>query len=407
MAEAEDRENRLRILTAALEKRLEKQSFDLEKLNERLKEEIEKRKRTDALLRECREIFYSFMRHLPAPAFIKNLEGKYVYLNEAYKKKLKPVSAEPVGKRDEDILPPETAKQLKADDSRVMRDGKASNTVETLKFGHKIQQFLTVRFPIFKNGKPFFLGGILIEAVGNKEEKKQEPNTKNESAPAEPKPVCLKQASRKQDSVPGLDVQSGIRRVGGSRQLYMELLMSFCDEKKNFVREFQNHIKKKDMEAALISAHSLKGSSAMISATDLSHAAKILEAACKNRESEARIMEYLKPVAESLTRLIALCEILQDREMPHCDNIHEYKVNNAENLTVLSELFKRLEKSFQELDPSESEICIRDIRRYVDAYPPESEIGILFQDMVKQKDNYHFVEAGEILDRLARKVKLP
>jgi len=403
MAEAEDRENRLRILIAALEKRLEKQSSDLEKLSERLKEEIEKRKRTEALLRECREIFYSFMRHLPAPAFIKNLEGKYVYLNEAYKKIVKTVSAEPVGKSDEDILPPETAKQLKADDSRVMRDGKASNTVETLKFGHKIQQFLTVRFPIFKNGKPFFLGGILIEVIANKEEKKQEPNRKNEPAPAEPLPA----ETREQDSVPGLDVQSGIRRVGGSRQLYMELLMSFCDEKKNFVREFQNHIKKKDMEAALIGAHALKGSAAMISATDLSHAAKILEAACKNRESEAKIMEDLKPVAESLTRLIALCEILQDRETPHCDNIPEYEVNHSENLTVLSELFKRLEKSFQELDPSESEICIRDIRRYVDAYPPESEIGILFQDMVKQVGNYHFVEAGEILDRLARKVKLP
>jgi HPt (histidine-containing phosphotransfer) domain-containing protein len=398
--------DRLRILIAALERRLEKQSSDLEKANERLKDEIEKRKRTEALLRECREIFYSFMRHQPAPAFIKNLEGKYVYLNEAYKKILKIVPAEHIGKTDEDIWPPDVAKQLKVNDSRVMFEGKALNTVETLKFGQKTQQFLIVRFPIFKNGKPFFLGGILVELTVNKEEKNHEPNRKNDVATAnrDAEETAIPE-NRIPDSTPGLDIQSGIRRVGGSRKLYAELLKSFCDEKKNFVQEFQNHIKKKDIEAALISAHALKGSSAMISATELSQAAKTLEAACKDKEDEARIMESLKPVAEALCRLLALCENIPGGDHPLSGKPSEPAPPHTGDSAILSRLFKRLEKSFQELDPSESEICIRDIRNCFDAYHPGTEIENLFKDMAKQAGNYNFEEAGEILGRISRKIR--
>ncbi len=77
--------NLLRKVHKELECRVEERSVELEKTNKELDRYIAKQKRAEAALRESREIFYSFMRHLPALTFMKDRHGRYVYLNEAYR----------------------------------------------------------------------------------------------------------------------------------------------------------------------------------------------------------------------------------------------------------------------------------------------------------------------------------
>ena len=86
------------------------------------------------------------------------------------------------------------------------------------------------------------------------------------------------------DELPGLDFEEGLARVGGSREVYLDILNEYCDFYKGAVREFTQLLDRADFEAARKKAHALKGAAGNISAVDLRPAAESLETAC--RESD-------------------------------------------------------------------------------------------------------------------------
>ncbi len=47
--------------------------------------EIEKRRKIELMLQESKGLFDSFMDHLPALAFMKDMQGRYIYVNQGYK----------------------------------------------------------------------------------------------------------------------------------------------------------------------------------------------------------------------------------------------------------------------------------------------------------------------------------
>src|SRR6202043_2018947 len=79
----------------------------------------ERRRATDAL-RESQERFARFMQHLPGLAWIKDLDGRYVYANEAADRAFGIPRAELYGKSDADLFPPETAAQFRENDRRAL-----------------------------------------------------------------------------------------------------------------------------------------------------------------------------------------------------------------------------------------------------------------------------------------------
>ncbi len=82
------------------------------------------------------------------------------------------------------------------------------------------------------------------------------------------------------DELPGLDLGEGLARVGGSRELYLDILNEYCDYYQGVVPEFAQLLDQSDFEAARKKAHSLKGAAGNISAVDLKLAAESLETAC-------------------------------------------------------------------------------------------------------------------------------
>jgi PAS domain S-box-containing protein len=73
------------------------------------------------------------MRHLPGLAWIKDLQGRYVYVNDAAEKAFQTPRGKLYGNMDEDIFPPETAKQFRANDQMALASDAGVAAIETLK----------------------------------------------------------------------------------------------------------------------------------------------------------------------------------------------------------------------------------------------------------------------------------
>lgn len=203
--------------------------------------------------------------------------------------------------------------------------------------------------------------------------------------------------------MPGLELREGLKRLAGSWDLYMDLLRFFCNDRKTFCSELTSMIEQGDFKNAQISAHSLKGAAATVSAMKLSRVAESLENAC-HRKDAGGIFSLLKRVEDDIAEVTSSYEKLSfligddmktddmQEDMPHSDG--------GASLSRLSELFKKLDKSLREFDPLASEDCLREIRAGLIPDHPESETGNLIRNLVQQTHNYDFDDARETLGRL-------
>ncbi len=125
--------------------------------------DITRRKQAEEALKKSRQLFDWFMKHLPVLAFMKDLEGRYIFYNEATKNFFGHPPEERIGKTDAELWPPEVAAELRENDQKVLSTGKTLNTVETVHVEGRKRYMLVTKFPIFKDGKPFVLAGFSMD----------------------------------------------------------------------------------------------------------------------------------------------------------------------------------------------------------------------------------------------------
>ena len=102
---------------------------ELEQRVKELDEEAVRRKQAEEALRESEEQFGLFMDHVPGVVFIKDLNGRYVYVNRAYELNRGRNREDCVGKTDDQLWPPEVAVQFKRSDQQVMSEGRSLENV--------------------------------------------------------------------------------------------------------------------------------------------------------------------------------------------------------------------------------------------------------------------------------------
>ncbi len=102
--------------------------------------------------------------------------------------------------------------------------------------------------------------------------------------------------------LPGMDLEEGLARVGGSLELYHEILDEYCDFYKGVIPEFAQLLKAEDFAAARKKAHSLKGAAGNVSAVELKTAAESLETACLESD-HALALACLDDVEKALLQL--------------------------------------------------------------------------------------------------------
>ena len=132
--------------------------------------DITERKTAEKNLRESEQRFSRFMQHLPGLAWIKDIDGRYVYANESAERSFGVTGEQLYGRTDAEIFPPETAAQFRAHDRRAIEAGSGIQIAESLlEEDGRLHHSIVSKFPIAGvDGKPALIGGMAIDVTEQK-----------------------------------------------------------------------------------------------------------------------------------------------------------------------------------------------------------------------------------------------
>ena len=126
--------------------------------------DVTQRKRAEEAIHESERRFARFTQHLPGLAWIKDLQGRYVYVNDAVAAAFGRAREDVTGRADRDIFPPEVAKQFRDNDRKAIESG-GIETIESLgQPDGLVHHSLVKKFVIpGPDGAPAYIGGIAID----------------------------------------------------------------------------------------------------------------------------------------------------------------------------------------------------------------------------------------------------
>jgi HPt (histidine-containing phosphotransfer) domain-containing protein len=108
------------------------------------------------------------------------------------------------------------------------------------------------------------------------------------------------------DTLPGIDIVSGLERLSGNRNLYAKLLKMFSRDYAGMTDEIKAALNRKDTETAERLTHTIRGVAGNLSARDLQRSASELEKGIKQQIPEKldillqTFEHYLTQVLESV-----------------------------------------------------------------------------------------------------------
>jgi CheY-like chemotaxis protein len=131
------------------------------------KDEQRRRRQAEELIRQKEQRFSAFMSNLPGVAFIKDKDRRYVFLNDAANSYICHQPLDCLGRRDEEILPPELAERMRRSDEEVLHEKHIVHVIEEITISAQPHRWFTTKFPITdKYGTANWLGGVGIDITG-------------------------------------------------------------------------------------------------------------------------------------------------------------------------------------------------------------------------------------------------
>jgi HPt (histidine-containing phosphotransfer) domain-containing protein len=117
------------------------------------------------------------------------------------------------------------------------------------------------------------------------------------------------------DKLPGLDIDKALANINGKTELYLKLLQIFMDNHREDAAKISQHIDHQEWKQAHMQAHSLKGVSSNIGASDLSTVCQHIEHKTKNEQTD--LNEDLQQLRESFSQVTASIEnLLKSNQSP-------------------------------------------------------------------------------------------
>ncbi|HZE69349.1 MAG TPA: PAS domain S-box protein [Pyrinomonadaceae bacterium] len=126
--------------------------------------DLTERKRSEEELRETRAFFHSFMDNSPAVAFMKDAEGRYVYVNKPFERNFGQTLAFLEGRTSFDWLPKETARATHEHDLQVLATGTPQEIMETVPTQDgDPHHWLVFKFPMPDTSGQRFVAGVGVD----------------------------------------------------------------------------------------------------------------------------------------------------------------------------------------------------------------------------------------------------
>jgi len=141
-------------------------------------EDITERKHVDEELRlqqhkfrESEARLQAFFENTPNLVFIKDREGRYLYVNRGFKRVLSVADEHIIGKRDDELFSAEQAAAFQANDRQVLQAGVPIEFEEAALEADGQHTSIVHKFPLFSaEGKIYAIGGIVTDITERKKE---------------------------------------------------------------------------------------------------------------------------------------------------------------------------------------------------------------------------------------------
>jgi len=131
--------------------------------------DVTERQRATAALRESEERFNAFMDHSPAIAWMRDEQGRYVYLSRTYINRSGKEPEECLGKTAFDLWPREIAEGFWKLDQEVLRTGRPAEVMEEIPLPAGGRSYWwNVKFPFQDASGRRFVGGIGVDITERK-----------------------------------------------------------------------------------------------------------------------------------------------------------------------------------------------------------------------------------------------
>ncbi|SHO51304.1 hybrid sensor histidine kinase/response regulator [Desulfopila aestuarii] len=196
--------------------------------------------------------------------------------------------------------------------------------------------------------------------------------------------------------IPGIDIEQVLQTTGIDWPTFREIMVGFYHDNRDTVRLLQLAQNDHNLESIQAFAHSLKGSSGNIGASDLQQAAKALENGCTGNISPEMILDLCQRVQKELERLLSFLEPLTTHDN---HTIGQEKPQVALDPTpLLAALTEAIDRADPEEIREKTEI-LQNAFGGGDVLPRQ-----LLDELVRQLNRYDYEEAALTIDLIrARK----
>ncbi|WP_427162735.1 PAS domain S-box protein [Aliinostoc sp. HNIBRCY26] len=131
-------------------------------------EDITDRKQTEIALKESQALFASFMQHIPGSAYIKDDQGRCLYVNQEGANLLGREIADVIGKTDFDLLSIAVAHKLYECDRAILQNNQPVELHESFPQGDTERHFMTYKFPLIDETGRKMLAGMSFDVTEQK-----------------------------------------------------------------------------------------------------------------------------------------------------------------------------------------------------------------------------------------------
>ena len=134
--------------------------------------DISAQKQAEQALRNSEERFRLFMNHSPAVAWMKDRQGRYIYINETYEKHFGVQLRDRLGKTDFEIYPRSIAEQFAKNDQDALTAGyPVEFTEDSIDQQGNPCYWLAYKFPFHDASGQVFVGGIGVDVTERRKAK--------------------------------------------------------------------------------------------------------------------------------------------------------------------------------------------------------------------------------------------